>query len=340
VGPASASGVVVSDPLPAELAAPTGVLSPTLGTASYDAGTRTVRWNVGDMADLASGELVIDARVDQGSGVVRNTADITSGSIQDPDLTDNRSFIDIAIDTANADLQLTVDETTTIDVNVSSRSRAGFQTTVTNTGPSDAVDVRVEVWAAGIELESAYWWFEGAKFDCAPFTDPPLAKATCPIGVLRVGQSVLVAADGKATQGNSNYGAEVFSGTLDLVPSNNRDQGVLLPLTIADNKTNCFIATAAYGSYLEPNVMVLRRWRDRWLLTNGPGRAFVAWYYRTSPPIAAFISRHAWARVATRAALTPIVYGIRYPTTLLFALALALAWRFQRRHRIARRPVV
>ncbi|MEK7285672.1 MAG: CFI-box-CTERM domain-containing protein, partial [Nitrospirota bacterium] len=42
----------------------------------------------------------------------------------------------------------------------------------------------------------------------------------------------------------------------------------------------CFIATAAYGSYLDPHVQVLRNFRDRHLLTNRPGQIFVHFYYQ------------------------------------------------------------
>ena len=38
---------------------------------------------------------------------------------------------------------------------------------------------------------------------------------------------------------------------------------------------SCFIATAVYGSYLHPHVAVLKDFRDKRLLTNEPGRAFV-----------------------------------------------------------------
>jgi len=84
----------------------------------------------------------------------------------------------------------------------------------------------------------------------------------------------------------------------------------------------CFIATAAYGSYLDPHVMVLRKFRDRYLLTNSPGRAFVAFYYRHSPPIADSIRGHVGARMVTRWALTPLVYGLDYPHMSLLALIL------------------
>ncbi len=97
----------------------------------------------------------------------------------------------------------------------------------------------------------------------------------------------------------------------------------------------CFIATAAYGSYLAPEVMVLRHFRDHYLLTNGPGTLFVKCYYRYSPPFADFISRHEWLRTLTRWLLSPMVYGIKYSlSALMLLLGLAgSAYTFRVRRR-------
>ncbi len=69
----------------------------------------------------------------------------------------------------------------------------------------------------------------------------------------------------------------------------------------------CFIATAAYGSSWDRNVLTLCKFRDRCLLTHGPGRFLVGTYERVSPPLARFISTHPAAKPAVRMALLPAV---------------------------------
>lgn len=90
----------------------------------------------------------------------------------------------------------------------------------------------------------------------------------------------------------------------------------------------CFIATAAYGSYLHPHVQILRNFRDHFLLTNAPGRSFVAFYYRTSPPLADFIARHELLRGMVRAALTPVIVAIAHPASAGISLMLAMTALF------------
>jgi hypothetical protein len=70
----------------------------------------------------------------------------------------------------------------------------------------------------------------------------------------------------------------------------------------------CFIATAAYGSPLAPQVQLLREVRDRYLLRNPVGRAFIALYYRLSPPVAEIIARSETLRAAVRVGLMPLLW--------------------------------
>ena len=69
----------------------------------------------------------------------------------------------------------------------------------------------------------------------------------------------------------------------------------------------CFIATAAFGTPLEPQVALLKQFRDQYLLTNTLGTTFVENYYRYSPPIAEYIAEHEILRYIARLSLYPLV---------------------------------
>ncbi len=84
---------------------------------------------------------------------------------------------------------------------------------------------------------------------------------------------------------------------------------VSLKLVVA----NCFIATAAYGSYLDPHVRVLRQFRDEVLTKSSFGRWFIQEYYQYSPGMATVIRQHSTLKTGTAFLLTPIVFTIKYP---------------------------
>ena len=104
----------------------------------------------------------------------------------------------------------------------------------------------------------------------------------------------------------------------------------------------CFIATAAYGSYMDSNVDILRQFRDSYLMTNPVGRGLVSAYYRLSPPVARFMDNHPGSKPVVRGMLWPAVAlsRVAVSTTLVQKMAafgglalvsLALVWRLKRR---------
>lgn len=90
----------------------------------------------------------------------------------------------------------------------------------------------------------------------------------------------------------------------------------------------CFIATAAYGHYSAEEVQLLRTFRNRYLLTNAPGRSFVAWYYRHSPEWVKTLEEQSWAKPAVRLALLPVIgiagFTLNTPTYVKWLVVVVL----------------
>jgi hypothetical protein len=78
--------------------------------------------------------------------------------------------------------------------------------------------------------------------------------------------------------------------------------------SVPSGACGCFIATAAYGTDTAREIDILREFRDEVLLPNISGARLVSFYYRTSPPIADFISQQEILRTTVKVAFVdPIV---------------------------------
>lgn len=74
--------------------------------------------------------------------------------------------------------------------------------------------------------------------------------------------------------------------------------------------SSCFIATAVYGDPSCPEVRELRRFRDERLLPNPFGKAFVAFYYFLSPPVAGWLENKRKLSAILKSGLNIIVQHI------------------------------
>ena len=73
----------------------------------------------------------------------------------------------------------------------------------------------------------------------------------------------------------------------------------------------CFIATAVYGSPMASEVILLRTFRDEYLVTTIFGKAFIRLYYILSPPVAEIISNINSFKVIFKMILKPIIWSVK-----------------------------
>ena len=119
-----------------------------------------------------------------------------------------------------------------------------------------------------------------------------------------------------------NYTTSPLGTVLTISAPSNEDSA------IAASGQGCFIATAAYGSYMDGSVQTLRSFRDTFMERSSIGSGLVSAYYSISPPMAAFIGDHAGLKPVVRAALMPSVaasaaaVGTSPVTTLAIGLSM------------------
>ena len=146
---------------------------------------------------------------------------------------------------------------------------------------------------------------------------------SCNIGTLEAEEKFLLDFSLDLTQGIHESTAQATTLTFDPDLSSNESPATTTVAVPAGHPTrggeggndgagnSCFIATAAFGSPLAPEVYVLRKFRDLYLLPSTAGQLLVDTYYATSPPLAAFISNHPPLKALVQGALWPIILWVK-----------------------------
>jgi len=80
---------------------------------------------------------------------------------------------------------------------------------------------------------------------------------------------------------------------------------------IEASKSSCFVATAVYGSYEHPSVIVLRRFRDDKLRRRAAGRFLILFYYRCGPWLANVVATRTSLRRILKVALDSFVHLLK-----------------------------
>jgi uncharacterized repeat protein (TIGR01451 family) len=323
VGTVDATGVQVTNQLPAELRIPTGMAAfPSTGT--FDAATGV--WSVGTLAAGANATLVIPAIVASATQPQCSVNVAESNLALDTQTANNRAVAAVKRSAADRCVDLGVTTSITIVPPCNTTRRLDAFVNVSNRGPDVASNVFVDMTQVPTSIP-------GVRFDSALCTG-----TRCTVPSIAAGSSVslrLTSNDfSNLRQQAATFAFATSSSDVDYLTTNNQvtttvdvpvftDCSELVP--DSGVKVSCFIATAAYGSPLEAHVQVLRAFRDRYLQRSALGRAFIGFYYRHSPPIAAVIAAHDWLRLLVRMLLTPLVLAIAFPLRALMLAALAAA---------------
>ena len=170
LGPATATNVVVSETLPAEV-----TLVSTNGCAEDPAGVPLC--SLGDIASGASAQYTVSVTVDPGTmGTITNTASVTSDN-GDPVLDNNLTTEDTEV-FSDADLSIT--KTDNVDPGIAGE-QVTYTVTVNNAGPGVAENVvATDTLPAGVTLVST----SGCNED-------PSALPTCSLGNIDAGASAM-----------------------------------------------------------------------------------------------------------------------------------------------------
>jgi len=348
VGIGIAADLVVIDKLPVEMSIPLGTAAFT-SVGSYD--PVTGEWVIGDLDVGIEAVLVVPAVVTEPSppACIANSA--SASHPRDGNSANDQAYAVIHQNDIDQCVDLEVNfgisaSTMIMFPSCNSEERYEGDARVTNIGPDTARNVVVTISQNPVVGPNL-------RFNDADCTNA--AADRCNVTEIAAGQTVTIDVTSdlyqshnaftqtisvSATTGDTDYNLSnnnpSDSGTAGGFSSCTGGPGIDIPVPFfgGGSGSGCFIATAAYGSPLHQHLDSLRDFRDRFMMTNRPGRALVAFYYRYSPPLADFIADRDWLRAIVRGLLMPIVYTIMYPGLVAFLIIILMAAALgRRRHR-------
>jgi uncharacterized repeat protein (TIGR01451 family) len=283
-GPNSAAGVIVADNLP------TGVTyvsaTPSQGTCI---GTSTVTCALGSIRNGESATVTLVVTPIVAVSGLTNTASITSSSSSDPYPANNST-------TASTTVNNPVPVISSLSPSSSFTGVESFTLTVNGTNFVDGSQVQ---WNG---MDRATTFVSSTMLTAAVPAADIAAAGTIPVTVVN------------PAPGDGTSNAIDFSITVQVPGSSSGGGG----------GSGCFIATAAYGSYDDSHIQVLRAFRDGVMVHYAPGRMLLNVYYRYSPPIADFIREREGLKCVVRGVITSIVYVIQYFGCVFISLAFVL----------------
>lgn len=346
LGSDAAADVQVTDQLPAELMIPAGMAAfPSTGT--YDVATGV--WSVGSLAPGANAALVIPAVIAVTNQPACSVNIAVSSHALDGNRANDRASAAVRRSAADRCVDLAAHVDGAYVAYCVTSNRISNYVRLANAGPDAASNVFIDLSQAPAVAPRLRLTVSNAA---AGMT---CSGTRCTIPSLAVGAIIDLAAESDSFLNNTRQeftlGVSASSSDTDYATANNQSTAtVVLPaVSTACNDINidegwgvpvgggCFIATAAYGSALDPHVAALREFRDHHLQRSAPGRGFIRFYYRHSPPVAAAIARHESLRFAVRAMLTPLVLAVAYPLqALVLLIGAGVTVRFRKEHRLAR----